>query len=106
MVGHVEFDHMGIAALPFDASAQLLEFFDPAAGQHHSGASTGQGAGKLSAQAAGGAGDKSHAAGQIDAVCHLESPYWIKIERSFDCLAYVNTISPLSDTALCLHWSK
>ncbi|MNV45695.1 hypothetical protein D3C71_1375010 [compost metagenome] len=75
VVGHIEFDHMGITALAFDARTQLLEFFHAAAGQHDACARAGQGAGKLSAQAAGGARDEGHAAGQVDAVCHLESPY-------------------------------
>ena len=73
VVGHVQFDHMGITALAFDACAQLLEFFDAAARQHHARAGTRQGAGKLCAQAAGSTGDKGNATGQIDVVGHLES---------------------------------
>jgi hypothetical protein len=70
VVGHVQLDHMGVAALAFDLCAQFLELFQSAAGQHDARAGGSQGARKLGAQAAGGAGDKGHAAGEIDAVCH------------------------------------
>jgi hypothetical protein len=42
-IGHVQLDHMGVAALAFDLRAQLLELFDTAAGQHHACAGTRQG---------------------------------------------------------------
>ena len=70
VVRHIQLHHMGVAALAFDAGAQLLELFDAAAGQHHACARTGQ-VRKLSAQAAGSAGHEGHAARQVDAVCHL-----------------------------------
>jgi hypothetical protein len=63
-------DHVGVAALAFDLRAQVLQLLDAAAGQHHRGAGACQRAGELRAQAAGGAGDKGHAAREIDAVSH------------------------------------
>ena len=62
-LGHVQFDHMGVAALAFNARAQLLELVDAAARQHHGGAGARQCLGKLGAQSAGSAGDEGHAAG-------------------------------------------
>jgi hypothetical protein len=56
-VGHVELDHVGVAALAFDLRAQFLELLDAAAGQHHGGAGARQRFRELGAQAAGGAGD-------------------------------------------------
>ncbi len=67
-VGHVELDHVRVAALGLDLRAQLLELLDAAAGQHHGGAGARQRAGELRAQAAGGARDEGDAARKIDAV--------------------------------------
>ena len=52
--------------------AQGLEPVHAAGGQHHGRAGLAERAGELRAQPAGRAGDKGHAAGKIDAVCHLE----------------------------------
>ena len=70
LIGHIELDHMGVAALGLNFRTQFLEPFKAAAGQHHGGASAGQGAGKLRPQATRGAGNQGHPARKVNAVCH------------------------------------
>jgi hypothetical protein len=55
---------------PSMRARKSLSFSMPAAGQHHAGAGARQRARELRAQAARGAGDQGHAAGQINAVAH------------------------------------
>jgi hypothetical protein len=62
MIGDVEFDHMGVATFSVNLRPQVFQFFNAATGQHHRGTGCRQGAGKLGAQTAGSACDKSHPA--------------------------------------------
>ena len=79
-VGHRRFDavvvvdvqthDMGVAAFGLQLGAQRLQLLYPTRRQYHAGPCARQRAGELCAQAAGGAGDKGHAAGEIDLVGH------------------------------------
>jgi hypothetical protein len=83
MVGHVELDHMGVTAGAFDLRAQVLELFDPAAGQHDGSAGARQGARELRAQAAGGAGHEGRRGPERSCCKPLGFSVFMK-ERSFD----------------------
>jgi hypothetical protein len=74
VVGDVEPDDVGIAAVGFDLGAQRLQALDPAAGQRDAGAGLRERPRELRAEAAGGAGDERDAAGKIDVVAHPHAP--------------------------------
>ena len=99
MVGHVERDHVRVAALGLDLGAQFLQRSMRRAGQHDRGAGARQRLGELRAQAAGGAGDEGDSACQIDAVAHggllstigagtiARMPYRSHATRRIECAA-------------------
>src|SRR5690606_24548651 len=86
-VGHVHGHCQGLGALRLQLRYQCGQPVGAPRGNHHPSSGPGQGAGKVGAQAAGGAGNQRGLAGQIKTLCnHQFLPLWT--------LARVSPIQP------------